>query len=309
MSGAPCRSDSSHSGREGRRIRFNSASAGEQRPSTMAWTCSAIGISTPWACASPTRGPALLMPSATMCMPADDVLERLALPEREPDRPVATLWAGAGRHQVADAGQSAESEHLPTQGDAQTPQLGKSPSNEDGAGVVPESEPVTDAGSDGHHVLGGSGDLATDDIGAHVGAECARMHQRLHATGERLVRQGHHAGGRMPLCHLAGQVRAGEDTSGNARAAPRPRPGTCAGWFPSRFPWPSSRRPRISSASGCMAVRTARKPCEGTAMKTMLTPCSASASDAVTVEPVGKLHVRQVRLVPACLRHGRCELG
>ena len=45
--GSPRSSDSSHSGREGRRIRFKSASAGEQRPSTMAWTCSAMGISTP----------------------------------------------------------------------------------------------------------------------------------------------------------------------------------------------------------------------------------------------------------------------
>ena len=46
-----------------------SASGGEQRPSTMAWTCSAIGISTPLARARPTRGPALFTPSATMCMP------------------------------------------------------------------------------------------------------------------------------------------------------------------------------------------------------------------------------------------------
>ena len=47
--GSPRSRASSHSGRDGRRIRFISASAGEQRPSTIAWTCSAMGISTPWA--------------------------------------------------------------------------------------------------------------------------------------------------------------------------------------------------------------------------------------------------------------------
>ena len=42
-----------------------------------------------------------------------------------------------------------------------------------------------------------------------------------------------------------------------------------------------------SPASGCMSVSTARNPCDGTAMKTMLTPWSASASDDVTVSPSG----------------------
>ena len=42
------RKTSSHSGRDGRSISDRSASRGEQRPSTMASTCSAMGISTPW---------------------------------------------------------------------------------------------------------------------------------------------------------------------------------------------------------------------------------------------------------------------
>ena len=45
--GNPRNRVSSHSGREGRSIRFISASAGEQWPSTMEVTCSAMGISTP----------------------------------------------------------------------------------------------------------------------------------------------------------------------------------------------------------------------------------------------------------------------
>ena len=42
-----------------------------------------------------------------------------------------------------------------------------------------------------------------------------------------------------------------------------------------------------SPASGCISVSTARNPCDGTAMKTMLTPWSASANDDVTVSPSG----------------------
>ena len=77
--------------------------------------------------------------------------------------------------------------------------------------LSPRPKPVADPGGDGHHVLGGAGDLTPDDVGAHIGTERARVHQRLHAARQRLVRQGDHAGGRMPLRHLAGQVRAGQD--------------------------------------------------------------------------------------------------
>ena len=45
--GNPRNRVSSHSGRDGRPIRFISASPGEHVPSTMAFTCSAMGISTP----------------------------------------------------------------------------------------------------------------------------------------------------------------------------------------------------------------------------------------------------------------------
>ncbi len=50
---------------------------------------------------------------------------------------------------------------------------------------------------------------------------------------------------------------------------------------------------RLTTAStfpdnGAMSPSTARKPWEGTAMKTMLTPSSASSSEDVTLKPSGR---------------------
>ena len=214
--GSPRSSDSSHSGREGRRMRLRSASAGEQRPSTMAWTCSAMGISTPWARANPTNGPALLMPSATMCMPPTMSSSDCPCPSANP----TVRFRLCGLAQVATRSPTPARppnvSTFPPRATPSRPNSARPRGDEDGPGVVPESQPVADPGGDGHHVLGGAGDLAPHDIGAHIGTEGARVHQRLHAAGQRLVRQGHHAGGRMPLRHLAGQVRSGEDAGGNA---------------------------------------------------------------------------------------------
>ena len=42
---------------------------------------------------------------------------------------------------------------------------------------------------------------------------CTRSWTR---RGQHLVRQGHHTGGRLPLGHLPGQIRAGQDPGGDA---------------------------------------------------------------------------------------------
>ena len=84
----------------------------------------------------------------------------------------------------------------------------------------------------------------------------------------------------------------GQDPGRARRAAPRPRPGTCAGWSPSRCPWPGSRRPRRPPASGCMSVRTARNPCDGTAMKTMRDALERLLERRRHGQAVGKLRRR-----------------
>ena len=274
----------------------------------MASTCSAIGISTPWARASPTSGPALLTPSATMCMPPTISSSDCPWPSAKPTVRFRLCGLAHVATRSPDAGQAAEGEHLPAERHAQATQLGQAPRDEHGAGVVPEAQPVADAGGDGHHVLGGAGDLAPDDVGAHVGAEGAGVHQRLHAAGQRLVRQRDHAGGRMTLGHLAGQVGSGEHAGrdagqhlghhlGHAQVGPDLNALGQAddGFDPAR--------------RGCTSVRTARKPCDGTAMNTMAAPSSASASDDVTASVVGEADAREVPLVLAGLPHGRCELG
>ena len=141
-------------------------------------------------------------------------------PSSKPDGPVPALRAGAGGHQVTDAGQAAEREHLASQRDAEPAQLGQAAGDQHGTRVLAEAQAVADAGGDGHHVLGGAGDLAPDDVGAHVDPERPGVHQVLDARGQGLVRQGHHAGGGLPLGHLPGQIRAGQDARPGYREGP-----------------------------------------------------------------------------------------
>ena len=221
-------------------------------------------------------------------MPLDDLVQRPALPELEPDRPVAALGAGAGGHQVTDTGQAAEGEHLAPQRDAETAQLGQAPGDQHRTRVLAESQPVTDAGGNGHHVLRRPGDLAADDVGAHVDAKRAGVHQVLDAPRQDLVGQGDDAGGGLPLGHLPGQIRAGQDPGrdtgkdlrddlGHAEVGPRLN---ALGQADDGLD-PRGERPHSSS--------TPRNPWEGTAMNTTPAPRSASSREDVAASPSGRL--------------------
>ena len=213
------------------------ASRGEQRPSTMASTCSAIGISTPCDRANPTRGPALLTPSATICMPLTISSSDLTLPELEAHGAVAALRAGTGGHHVADPGQSAEGQHPATQCDAEAAQLGQPPGDQHRSRVLPEPQPVADAGGDRHHVLRRPRNLTAHDVGAHVDPKGAGVEEILHLTSQGLVGQRHDAGRGLPFGHLPGEIGSGQDAGRAYRAGPAPPPRTSGDSSRSRCPW------------------------------------------------------------------------
>ena len=69
-------------------------------------TASQIGMSTPWCADSARAARAAVTPSATWPEFGEDGGQPLALGERQTDAPVARQIAGAGEHQVAQAGQA-----------------------------------------------------------------------------------------------------------------------------------------------------------------------------------------------------------
>ena len=134
------------------------------------------------------------------------------------------------------------------------------------------------------------------------------MHQVLHPPGQGLVGQGHHAGRRLPLGHLPGQVRSGQHAGrdagkdlGDDLGHPEVGPGLDAlGQADDGL----DRQRRTAASSS-----TARNPCEGTAMNTTPAPRSASSSEDVAASPSGRLHAGQIgRVLPGALDGGR-ELG
>ena len=285
-----------------------SASAGEHCPSTIACHLLGDGHLDPVGPRQLDQRAGALHALGHHVHAADDLVEGLALAQREAHRPVPALRAGARGHQVTDPGQAAEGEHLPAQGHAEASQLGQAPGDEHGPGVVPEAQAVADAGGDGHDVLGGAGDLAPDDVGAPVDPERARVHQLLHpAARSSSVMATTQAAGCPCATSRArfGPVRtpAGVPGSTSATTSDMRR------LVPISIPLARLTTASIPPANGCQSSRTARNPCDGTAMKTMSAPCERLGERRRDRQPVGEPHARQVRRVLARLVHGRREVG
>jgi len=90
-------------GRDGRAIRFITASEGEHAPRRWPRPAPRWASRTPWERASPTSGRALLIPSATMCM-RSRCLERPSLARRKPTMRFRLLGWRHVANQVPDPG-------------------------------------------------------------------------------------------------------------------------------------------------------------------------------------------------------------
>src|SRR5690606_6973352 len=83
----------------------------------------------------------------------EDLGELAALAELVADGAVAGELAGAGQHEIADAGEAGEGLLIGAAGGGEADHLGEAAGDEGGARVVAGLEAVDDAGADGEHVL------------------------------------------------------------------------------------------------------------------------------------------------------------
>ncbi len=99
---------------------------------------------------------------------------------------------------------------------------------------IPSGQPMPDG--DGVDVLERPGHLDPDHVVGRGEAETAGAEQLCQVGGQVLVGHGQHGGGGVPFGDHAGEVAARQDAGRDARAAPRRRPGSSAGWCPARGP-------------------------------------------------------------------------
>ena len=94
--------------------------------------------------------------------------EVAALAERFPDGAVAGERAGAGEHQVADAGEAGEGFAAAAAGHGEASDFRDAAGDEGGGGVVAEADSGGDPGGDGDYIFERSAEFDADDVGGLV---------------------------------------------------------------------------------------------------------------------------------------------
>ena len=123
----------------------------------------------------------------------EDVVQRPAARELDPDVAVAAQIAGAGQHEIAEAAQARERFALAARRAGQPRNLRKAARDQRRQRVVAEPEPFDDAGGDRDDVLHRAADLDADHIVAAIEAEVRAAELGLHdAVGgrDRSTRRG-----------------------------------------------------------------------------------------------------------------------
>ena len=143
--------------------------------------------------------------------PRDDIVDMPPLAEFDADVAVARQRAGAGRDQVAHAGEPREGFGPPAHRDAEPRDLGQSARHQGRARVVARAEPVAHADRDRDDILEHPAELAAEQVGVGIDAEQPRVEHRLKRADDDLVLHRQDAGGRLPGHDLAREVGAGED--------------------------------------------------------------------------------------------------
>ena len=127
-----------------------------------------------------------------------------------PDGAVAAERAGAGEHQVADAGEAGEGFAAATAGDGEAGDFGNAAGDEGGGGVVAEADSGSDSGGDGDDVFERAAEFDADDIGGGVEAEGLRGELVLDAGGDGGIGEGDGDGGGLALGDFKGEAGAAE---------------------------------------------------------------------------------------------------
>ena len=92
-------------------------------------------------------------------------------PEREPEPAVAGKIAGAGEHEVAEAGEAHQRFRARAECGAEAQHFGEAARDETGTRVEAHLHAVGDAGRDREHVLHRAAELGTENVVAGVCAE------------------------------------------------------------------------------------------------------------------------------------------
>jgi hypothetical protein len=136
---------------------------------------------------------------------------RLAAAERNAEREIARLRAGAAQDQIAEAGRPASVSARAPQARPSRAQFAEAARGQRGLRRGAELAADHDAGRDRQHVLGGATDLDAADVGGVIGPERRRA-QRLHEAAGQLFllrRQRHRR--RQAARDVVGKARARQD--------------------------------------------------------------------------------------------------
>ena len=114
-------------------------------------------------------------------------LGALAAAERDAEREVARLRAGAGQHQVAEARQARQRLGARAAGPAEPRQFGEAARGQRRQRRGAELAALDDAGRDRQHVLGRAADLDAAHVGGVIGPEGRRAQRLRQRARQRFV--------------------------------------------------------------------------------------------------------------------------
>ena len=142
---------------------------------------------------------------------------------------IARESAGAGEHQVAQAGEPGHGFLAAAAGHSQARDLSQAAGDESGNGIVAESQPVAHAGRDGDYVFQRAAEFHSDHIVVGVEPEAGIAEFALHRFRQLGILRGHGDGGRIAASHFLGERRSAQRC--DARRKPTSRPDDLRGHF------------------------------------------------------------------------------
>ena len=132
----------------------------------------------------------------------ENLRQLAALAQFDADHAVARERAGAGEHQIAQAGESGKRFCLAAAGHGEARNLGDAPGDEASSGVVPKAQAGDDTGGDGNDVLERAAEFDADDVVIGVEAECRARELPLEVVGHVCAGAGDGDGGGHACGHL-----------------------------------------------------------------------------------------------------------
>ena len=254
----------------------------------MSSTACVIGISIPSSAARRATSRARTDAFGDVAKVGKNCLQFPPLRQRQTNTPVARQITGAGQHQVAHAGQPHEGFGLPAERYAEPGDLGQAACHQRGAGVVPEPEPVADAGGNGHDILDRAADLGADDIIVGVNAQSGAVQFERRLPGK-FGESGGQGDGRRQAARDPPRRSSGR----SARPHSAPAPSSSATIWCGKLPLCASIPLHTQTSGFTCPISTrrrsvARKPASGVATISKSASCTAAPKSVAIASASGK---------------------